>query len=126
MPYKYYNPNPARRTVDDCVVRAISILFNLTWQEAYDDVCDQGFKMFNMPSANEVWGQYLRDRGFARVSVPNTCPDCYTISMFCKDHRRGRYAVATGSHVVAVIDGTYYDTNNSGDEVVAYFWKGMD
>lgn len=126
MPYRYYNPNPARRTVDDCVVRAISILFNMSWLEAYDDVYLMGREMYNMPSANEVWGEYLHERGFVRVALPDFCPNCYTISMFCKDHKKGRYAVATGSHVVAVIDGYYYDTNNSGDEAVAYYWKGMD
>lgn len=124
MPYRYYNPNPARRTVDDCVVRAISLLFNLSWMEAYEDICDQGAKMYNMPSANEVWGEYLREHGFSRVVLPDFCPNCYTISRFAREHRIGRYAVATGSHVVAVIDGYYYDTNDSGDEDVAYYWKG--
>jgi hypothetical protein len=31
--------------------------------------------------------------------------------------------LATGTHVVAVIDGNYYDTWDSGDEVPIALWK---
>lgn len=33
--YIYYNPNPRRRTTDDCVVRAISKLLGMSWDEAF-------------------------------------------------------------------------------------------
>ena len=120
--YRYYNPNPSGRRVDDCVVRAISRLFDISWDQAYDEVCRLGGIMHNMPSANEVWGQYLKEHGFNRYTLPNTCPHCYTISMFCDSHPIGVYALATGSHVVSAINGDYFDSGNSGDEVVAYFW----
>ena len=58
-----------------------------------------------MPSANNVWGSYLRDIGYKRYIIPNTCPDCYTVRDFCIEHAHGRYILATGSHVVAVVDG---------------------
>ena len=79
--------------------------------------------MAEMPSTNGVWGEYLRGIGFKREAIPNTCPSCYTIRQFCEDHPEGRYAVATGSHVVAVIDGDYYDAWDSGHETAVYFFR---
>jgi hypothetical protein len=48
---------------------------------------------------------------------------CYTIKEFCKDHPIGDYLLGTGSHVVAVLDGNYYDTWDSGSEVPIYYFK---
>ena len=32
------NPNPEKRTVGDCVIRAIAILLDKSWEEIYEDV----------------------------------------------------------------------------------------
>lgn len=117
------NPNPLGKSVGDCVIRAISIAFNIPWEDAYVDLADQGFTKCDMPSSNDVWSSYLLDNGFRRKIIPDTCPDCYTIHDFCQDHPRGLYIVATGSHVVAVIDGDYYDSWDSGNEVPIYYFE---
>ena len=75
-----------------------------------------------MPSSNEVWGAYLLEIGFIRNIIPNTCPDCYTVEDFCYEHPRGKYILATGSHVIAVENGNYFDTWNSGQEVPIYYF----
>ena len=79
-----------------------------------------------MPSANHVWGAYLRSKGWERCVIPNDCPDCYCVKDFCLDHPTGRYVMAISGHVVAVVDGDYFDTWDSGDEVPVYFWKRND
>lgn len=78
--------------------------------------------MLNMPNADIVWGELLRENGFIRGIIPNTCPSCYTIKDFCKEHTTGTYVLGTGSHAVAVINGDYYDTWDSGDEVPIFYW----
>ncbi len=42
MAYVFYNPNPDGQFVGDCVVRAISKLFNYSWERAYSEVVLQG------------------------------------------------------------------------------------
>ena len=79
-----------------------------------------------MPSSNAVWGAYLRHQSFRRYIIPNECPDCYTVSDFCCDYPKGVYVLATGTHVVTVIDGEYYDTWDSGNEVPIYYFKKED
>lgn len=123
--FKRYNPNPKGQYVGDCVIRAISKVLEKDWHHTYLDICIQGYIECDMPSANHVWDSYLQKKGFKRTIIPNTCPDCYTVSDFCEDNPKGEYILATGSHVVAVIDGDYYDSWDSGKEVpIYYFAKG--
>lgn len=42
MGYIQYNPNPDKKMVGDCVIRALTILFNDTWEHVYADVTIQG------------------------------------------------------------------------------------
>ena len=121
--YIKYNPNPTGRSVGDCAVRAIAKALNIDWETAYVMISVNGYAMGDMPSSDSVWGAVLRDNGFYIQSIPNTCPDCYTIKDFCKDFPYGEYVVGTGEHVVAVIDGNYYDSWDSGDVVPIYAYR---
>lgn len=123
MAYINFNPNPSKKLVGDCVVRAIAKVTNQDWQSTYIGIALQGFTMNDMPSSNAVWGAYLYSKGFRRAVVPNTCPDCYTVREFCEDNPEGEFLLATGTHVIAVIDGDYYDTWDSGDEIPVYYWR---
>ena len=123
MGYIRYNTNPVSNLVGDCVVRAISILTDETWDDVYWGIAIQGFLIKDMPSSNSVWGEYLTRKGFRRKVIPNTCPACYSVREFCEEHPYGKYLLATGSHVIAVVDGDYYDTWDSGDEIPIYYWE---
>jgi hypothetical protein len=121
-----YNPNPEQAIVGDCVVRAIAKLMQIDWESAYVGVVSQGFLMRDMPSSNAVWGAYLKKNGYKRHTLPDTCPDCYTVEDFCRDYPKGRYLLCTGTHVVTVVDGNYYDTWDSGNETPLYYWTKED
>jgi len=126
MKYIFYNPNPLGLSVGDCTVRAISKVTGLNWQETYLYLLIQGYMMSDMPSANRVWGELLKSFGFKRQLLPDTCPDCYTIRDFCRDNPIGTYLLGTGEHVVAVIDGNYYDSWDSGNEIPIYFFERLE
>lgn len=121
--FVFTNPNPVKKLVGDCVIRAISILLNESWEYTYDELSEAGREMYDVLTSNEVWTAYLYDQGFTRTAIPDTCPVCYTIKQFCIDHPRGEYLLATGTHVVAVIDGDYYDTWDSGHEIPIYYFQ---
>ena len=122
MSYVVYNPNPEWNLVGDCTVRAISKIMDKDWDDTYIALAMQGYILKDMPSANHVWGSYLRSKGFTRHPIPDTCPDCYTVKDFCSDNPRGQFLLATGSHVVTIEDGNYYDSWDSGDAIPIYFW----
>ena len=119
----YYNPNPAGRLVGDCAIRALSKALDVDWETAYLLATNAGFNMCDMPSSNSVWGAVLRQHGFYRENISNTCPDCYTADDFCKDHPDGVFVLGFGNHVATVIDGNLYDSWNSSFEIPQYFWR---
>lgn len=121
--FQKYNPNPISARVGDCTVRAISKLLDQSWYKTYIDLCIYGLVHCDMPSANIVWGDYLIHKGCTRHLIPYYCPFCYTVEDFCKDYKKGSYLLAISGHVVAVVDGDYYDSWDSGKEVPVYYWK---
>lgn len=114
--------NPTGRRVGDCAVRAISVALDVDWETAYALLASKGFQMGDVLNANSVWGAVLRERGFIRGSIPNTCPDCYTAENFVNDHPRGIYVLAFGDHVATARDGYLYDSWDSSQECPQYYW----
>ena len=119
--FQSYNANPVNNTVGDCTVRAISKVLDQDWEKTYIDLCLQGYIMCDMPSANRVWGAYLKSKGYKRQLIDDDREN-YNVETFCTEHQNGRYILAISGHVVAAINGYYYDTWNSGGEVPVYYW----
>lgn len=124
--WKEYNPNPTARRVGDCAVRAIAKALGLDWEQAFAIVAANAFAMGDMPSADSVWGSTLRQHGFYRAAIPNTCPDCYTAEQFCQDNPRGTFVLGFGGHVATVQDGVLYDSWDSSNEIPIYYWYRKD
>lgn len=123
--YSYYNANPYKIRVGDCVIRAISKALNQPWEDTYIDLTIQGYLMGDLLSSNAVWGAYLKSKGFTRDIVSNDCPECYTIEDFCNEHPKGTYIIGTGTHAVCIEDGCVFDTwNSSGETPIYYYHKG--
>lgn len=120
--YIAYNPNPSGKQVGDCTVRALSKALNQSWEQTYAGLTAYGFMMSDMPSANSVWGAYLRRNGFKRHIVDDHERDVYTVEDFCIDNPVGVYVLAIDGHVVCVVDGYYYDSWDSGREIPIYYW----
>jgi hypothetical protein len=121
--YVFANPNPLRKYTGDCVIRGISILENMTWDETAMWLSVYMLLIKETPSDNDTWREFLFSRGYNKYLLPTNCPVCYTLRQFCEEHPNGRFLACTGSHVVAVIDGNYYDTWDSGDEIIAYYYR---
>ena len=117
------NPNPLGKQTSDCVVRAICIALEQSWRRTYRELCELGEIEAELPSANSVWGLYLKERGAEQFLLPDNCPACLTVRAFCERYPEGVYVVGTGTHAVACIDGDYMDSFDSGSETPAYFWR---
>lgn len=122
MSYTFFQPNPWGRNVGDCAVRAIAKALNVDWETAFELITTNAFQMGDMPSSDSVWGSVLRQNGFYRSAIPNTCPDCYTAEDFLIDHPRGTYVLGFGGHVATVKNGQLYDSWDSSQEIPQYYW----
>lgn len=120
--WKRFNNNPAGRTVGDCAVRAVSAALGVDWETAYDLIASAGYDMGDMPSSDSVWGAVLRQNGFYRKAIPNTCPECYTAAEFARDNPRGTFVLGFGGHVATIRDGVLYDSWDSSREIPVYVW----
>lgn len=117
------NENRDGKLVGDCVIRAISTLLNQGWDTTFLGLTVQAFIDADMPSSDSVWNNYLIYKGYERQVIPSVCPNCITVREFADSHQSGRYLLFVGGHVVAVINGNYYDTWDSGDKTVIYFFQ---
>lgn len=116
-----YNPNPSNSRVGDCTVRAICKATGQQWNKVYCALSAYGLAAKDMPSANHVWGRYLRELGFHRHLIDESLEN-YTVADFCRDHQKGTYILAIDGHVVCVENGCYYDSWDSGREIPVYYW----
>lgn len=121
--YQYYQANPQGKTTDDCVLRAISKALDIDWETATVYLAVQQNRDADLYTRNYVWGNLLTRNGFTKHHLPDTCPDCYTIKDFCRDHAMGTFVLGTGDHAVTVVDGDYYDTFDSGDLIPVVYYR---
>ena len=126
--YVKYNPHPfgSNFRTGDCVIRALTKLLDKPWDQVYVDLSLQGWGMGLLPSNNAVHQSYLSQYGYSIHSIPDDCPNCITVREFSRKFSNGKYVLATGDHVVALINGDYYDSFDSGDEIVSYIFKKGD
>ncbi len=130
MRWKYRNLNPLNKNTGDCVIRAIAYASGQTWDDVFKGIAAKGFEMAEMPSWNRVWWEYLKEEGFTRHQIPDKCPDCYSVEDFCREHPYGDYILFIpytshegSGHAVAIHDGFYIDTWDSGQEVPMCYWE---
>lgn len=126
MAYVEFNNNPVGRKVGDCAVRAVSVALDMGWEAAYLALTINGLQMGDLASSNSVWGSVLRQHGFYRKSLPDSCPSCYTVADFCEDNPKGVFVLGTGNHAVTCKNGDWFDSWDSGAEVPQFVWYRKD
>ena len=118
--YVYYQPNSKdiKDEYGDCTIRALSKTLGVTWLEAFDMTIpilreNQVVNIFGAPV--EVRNKFLQALGFTYTGVSakrgSTRP---TVDSFAKEHPHGTFILKVAHHVVACVDGKYYDTWDSG------------
>lgn len=118
-----YQPNPVRTDgVGDCSVRAVSKALGITWEQAYARLTLNGFLMGDVMNANYVIGSVLRTNGFKRKSIPDECPECFTVKDFCNQYQVGIYVVFSQDNVATVINGDLYDSWDSSNNIPQFYW----
>ena len=115
------NENPLNERVGDCVIRAISTALSQSWEKTFVELCVQAFMDRDLPSSNSVWAEYLKNKGYTYIGIPNIF-NRYTVEDFCKDHPKGTYILGTGTHCLTVINGNHYDSWNSSQECPIYYF----
>ena len=138
--FTYYNANPKNKITTDCVIRALCT----GMEKPYNDVvmelaqmqCETGFDM----SENSLIDRYLQKNGWTRCKQPKQADGTkYTGAEFCRTLSNPIYseeinltdkpfnwhrviANLGGHHIVAIVEGTVYDTWNSTGGSIGIVW----
>ena len=126
--FVYYQPNrkDLKDQYGDCTIRALSKALNVTWLEAFDltiPICREAqvTNIFSAPA--KIRCPLMEKLGFQYTGISNRRGSKRpTVIEFAKEHPTGTYICNVANHEVAVVDGKYYDTWDSGDcSLYGYF-----
>lgn len=126
MDNRYVKFESQKKRADDCVIRAIMKLTNRDWVTCYDELCEIGRKKKRMPNEWKVVEIWLREHGYVKRSFGKIIKGQHriTVSEFAKSHKDGYYLLNLRGHVVACINGYYYDSWDSGNcKLLTYYEK---
>ena len=116
--FYYYQPNDKdiKDKQGDCVIRALSKALDKTWLEVFDELVPIAREHMWAMDNNLLVKELLTRYGFEYVPVKvkrgSRRP---TVESFTKAHESGTFVLKVAHHVVASVDGLYYDTWDSGD-----------
>ena len=120
--YVYYQPNKndTKDKYGDCVVRAITKVFDLSWEDAFMSLIPSALKIKSMPDTKEVLNEYFKEKNIKWVGCkavkgkPRLTPKTFK--------EKGSYVLSLAGHILAVENGCYYDTWDSGECCVYGYW----
>lgn len=122
--YVYYQPNKKdlKDKVGDCQIRALAKVLDKSWVEVFDlitPICREQQVMDIFSCDLNKTKEAMARLGFKYTGVSNKKGSKRpTVDTFAKEHKTGKYIASVAHHVVAVVDGRYFDTWDSG-------WKSM-
>lgn len=111
---------PYIKEKDICVIIALSVIFKKSYEEIMAEIGDN-FRDF------QVMKQYLIDNGYHEVMLPlKFCEKRMTVKQLARMSLSLPLVCFCGNHVVAIRDGLYFDTEDTGDLCVySYFVKSQ-
>ena len=123
--YKFCNPHPDGKIVNDCVKRAICLAEGRDYKDVKNDLNrlkrELGLKKFN---SNENWKTYLERKNYEKISFPAKAGECRMNGhRFAEIHPAGSYILRMSKHLVACVDGVILDTWDCRDKCVYNAYK---
>lgn len=130
--FVYYQPNKKDITdrFGDCQIRALSKALGCTWLEAFDAIIplcreEQAGLIFDVPIP--IRKRMLDKLGFDYHGISNKRGTKRpTVAEFAKANPKGSYICSVAHHEVAVVDGQYFDTWDSGYKSLYGYFERRD
>ena len=102
--YKYGKENKRM----DCTTRAISRVLNLPYDDVQKMQFELGLKYNYMPNYIPIIEMILINYyGYTEIKAKRTY-----VGKFMYEHKTGRYVISAAGHMIAYINGTWYDNDH--------------
>ena len=123
--FTYYQPNEKdlKDRCGDCVIRAFTKAEDKTWVEVFDELVPIARKHQCLLNDKISYQEYLQTHGYTYTGVSNKKGSKRpTVSSFATSHKEGRYVLVCANHLVACVDGNFYDNWDSGSKCLYGYW----
>jgi len=105
--------------VGDCAIRATAIFLDLPYHEVRDDLFELAKLRFNMPNADAVVYEYLKQKGFeSKPTIYKSGRTRYRLGEF---PLKGRVMCRVNKHWATIVDGVVRDTWDSRRKAVGRY-----
>ena len=108
---------------DDCVIRAIAVATNQSWDDTLIGLTKCAIKHKYMINCPQLYGKYLEELGFKKQKQPRKSDNKrYRANEFVKKFKGTAVANLGQLHVACIKDGQVWDVWDSSKEVVGNYW----
>lgn len=124
--YKYYQPNrkDLKDKYGDCVIRALTKATDREWMDVFDELVPMAREFQCMPNSKVCYESFLKSHHFVYTGISNKKGSKRpTVEEFAKKHNKGTYVLVVANHLVACVDGHYFDTWDCGYKSLYGFWE---
>lgn len=133
-----FNPNPDTKKYtrgkrkgekvghSDCVIRGFCKLFKEDWVTTYKRLCERGLEVFDIPNSKTTYTTFLKQN--KTLTIRYSGRKQLTVRQVAEQTKgtRKTYLLKCSGHVVAICNGKYYDSWDSGGEFVKSAWELKD
>lgn len=134
---KYFNPNPNCKFfksgnpknwyVNDSAVRAVACALNLTWEDAYERLCEAGKELYDIPTSRQAINKVLIDNGFQFVTLgkPSKGASRPVVKDFEGKYEDNIVVLNLADYFVTMYRGTIYDVSDKclKSSIYSYWYK---
>ena len=119
--FKYYNCNPAKRQVNDCVIRSISLAQNKSWDDVYSELS-------NLAQADcTLLDDVTFVEPYLNAKYNKVCFKCdgkrMDVKTFAERNPYGTFLITMRGHITCIKDGIIYDTWDCSDNIIWSAWE---
>ena len=114
-----YNPNPKKKNIGDCSLRAYCAAFGWTWEEAFEKSSEIAKNEALMMDTHKTCEKVMKSEGYViDEEFKKSKRKDLTVNEFALTHPYGTYFLNTHGHLLCVKDGEYWDSWDSGKKKV--------
>lgn len=119
--YKKYNINPDKKTLPDCVCRAISLATGSNYNDVMHMLSMNGLDNNCEDLCVDCYAHILDDIGYLQIDAEGK-----TVSELCQEHKNDTLIVRIEGHLTCCINGNCYDIWDCTDKKADKYWLVRD
>lgn len=126
--FKYVNANSKNKTTTDCVIRALALVTDKTWEDVFTSLYEIGLKYRLAMNDKKCYERFLKENGFIKFSQPRHSNNNskYTGYEFCNtliSNHKPIFANIGAHHVTAIINKKINDTWDCTYNCIGTYWQ---